>query len=66
MVLRSHLGPASRQGWKPAGPRRGSGAVAERGEKPGARQRTLSFAWRDNMLAFDGETLNEAIAQVQN
>ena len=22
------------------------------------------LAWRDNMLAFDGETLNEAIAQV--
>lgn len=24
----------------------------------------LRLAWRDNMLAFDGETLNEAIAQV--
>lgn len=22
------------------------------------------LAWRDNMLAFDGETLNEAIAEV--
>jgi transmembrane sensor len=28
-----------------------------------ARRRTLTY-WRDNMLAFDGETLNEAIAQV--
>ncbi len=44
----------------------GAARSRERRE-PGARKRptpSLPLAWRNNMLAFDGETLNEAIAQV--
>ena len=43
-----------------------SGSVAERDESPArvSARRPFSSAWRDSMLAFDGETLNEAIAQV--
>jgi transmembrane sensor len=41
------------------------GSLAKRRE-PGARQRATPYssAWQENMLAFDGETLSEAIAEV--
>jgi ferric-dicitrate binding protein FerR (iron transport regulator) len=54
---------SERQGSKPKGPRRGSGSVAKRRE-PGATPRLTAPCLAGQQLAFDGETLNEAITEV--